>query len=112
MIPLIWAGSGILHWDRSKDSLPNVILTADSIMPVLSGGVTVMYSYPNYIALPPDELHNVWKALEPIDFELMYGGWYHVPPIRNAKPVILKSLQRIVQILTQSQSHAIFSETI
>ena len=105
-------GSAILHWDRSKDNLPNVILTADSIIPVLSGGVSVMYSYPNYIPLPPDEIHNVWKTVKSINFELMYGGWYQMPPVRNAKPTILKSLQQIVHVLTQSRSHAIFSETL
>jgi len=105
-------GSAVLHWDRSKEYLPSVILTADSIMPTIGGGVSVMYSYPNYIGLSPDEMYNVWNAVKDLDFEYIYGGWYTLPLIKNGKATILKSLQQITKVITKSTSHQIFKETI
>jgi len=105
-------GSSILHWDRSSDNLPSVILTADSIMPVPSGGINVMYSYPNLIGLSPDEMYGVWMAVKDLDFELIYGGWYFVPAIKNGKAAILKSLKQSIKIMTKSEEHSIFSEVI
>ena len=105
-------GSAILHWDRSRDNLPSVILTADSIMPVLNGTVSVMWSYPNFIGLGPDDMLSVWKKVKDVDFDWIYGGWYFVPVIKNGKSAILKSLQQITEIMTKSKSHAIFAETI
>ena len=105
-------GSAVLHWDRSRDNLPSVILTADSIMPLLNGMVSVMWSYPNFIGLGPDDMLSVWKKIKDVDFDWIYGGWYFVPVIKNGKPAILKSLQQITEIMTKSKSHPIFTETI
>jgi hypothetical protein len=101
-----------MYWNRSADNLGSVILTADSIMPLIGGGISIMWSYPNYIALSPDDMYGVWSAIKDLDFEYLYGGWYFVPVIANAKPMILKSLQQIIKITTQATSHAIFSEKI
>ena len=109
---VLTVGSAILHWDRSRDNLPSVILTADSIMPVMSGGVSVMYSYPNFIGLSPDEMHGVWKAVKDLEFDWIYGGWYFVPVIKNGKHAILTSLQRITNTITKSTSHPIFQEQL
>lgn len=109
---LIELGSSVLHWDRSKENLPSVILTADSIMSLIGGGISVMWSYPNFIGLPPDDMLEIWKAVKNLDFEWIYGGWYTTPVIKNGKPVILKSLQQITRIMTKSTSHEIFQEKI
>jgi hypothetical protein len=79
-------------------------------MPVLNGGVSVMYSYPNFIGLSPDEVYGVWKAVKDIDFDWIYGGWYFVPVIKNGKSIILKSLQQIIKIITKNEEHAMFRE--
>jgi len=105
-------GSAILHWDRSTDNLPSVILTADSIKPVPSGGISCMYSFPNQIGLSPDEMHGVWKAVKNLDFDEIYGGWYTDPVIKNGKHVILTSLQRITKIILQGSHHPLLSEII
>jgi hypothetical protein len=106
------SGSAIMHWDRSKDGLPSVILTADSIKPVPSGGISCMYSFPNLIGLSPDEMHRVWKAVKNLEFDEIYGGWYTDPVIRGGKAVILKSLQRITQIVLKGGSHPLLKETL
>ena len=105
-------GSSILHWNRSAYNAPSVILTADSIMPTPQGGVSVMYSYPNLIGLHPDQMYGVWKAVKNLDFEWIYGGWYMVPVIKSGKHAILKSLKQIIKIISNSESHAIFSESL
>jgi hypothetical protein len=81
-------------------------------MPLIGGGVSVMYSYPNYIGLSPDEMYGVWKAAKELDFDWMYGGWYQLPVIKQAKPTILKSLQQITQIITKANTHPIFAESM
>jgi hypothetical protein len=105
------AGSAILHWDRSQENLPSAILTADSIKPVPSGGISCMYSFPNQIALSPDEMHGVWKAVKNLDFDVIYGGWYTDPVIHNGKHIILTSLQRITKIILKGQQHPLLTET-
>jgi hypothetical protein len=106
------SGSSILHWNRYGDNKDGVILTADTIMPLIGGGISIMWSYPNYIALSPDEMYGVWSVVKDLEFDYLYGGWYFVPLIKNAKVVILKSLQQIIKKITQDTSHAIFSEEI
>jgi hypothetical protein len=89
-----------------------VILTADTIMPLIGGTVSVMWSYPNMIGLGPDDMLSVWRNIKDLDFEWMYGGWYTTPVLKNAKPVILKSLQQITRIMTKNTNHEIFAETL
>lgn len=81
-------------------------------MPVMSGGVSVMYSYPNMIGLAPDDMYAVWNAVKDLEFDWIYGGWYFVPVIKNGKYAILTSLQRIINLLTKSTFHPIFQETL
>ena len=82
-------------------------------MPTLSGGVSVMWSYPNYIGLGPDEMYGVWKAVKELDFDWIYGGWYYVPVIKDGKKTILNSLQQITKVMIKDDtSHTIFSETV
>ena len=112
LLDVLTSGSSILYWNRSADNLDSIILTADSIMSLIGGGISIMWSYPNYIALSPDEMYGVWNTIKDLDFKYLYGGWYFVPVIANAKATILKSLQQIIKIVTQDTSHAIFSEQI
>jgi hypothetical protein len=81
-------------------------------MPVPSGGISIMYSYPNLIGLSPDEMYGVWKAVKDLDFDLIYGGWYFVPVIKNGKEAILKSLKLRIRIMMKSEEHPIFSEVL
>jgi hypothetical protein len=104
-------GSAVLHWDRSRDNLPSAILTADSIKPVPSGGISCMYSFPNQIGLSPDEMHGVWKAVKDLNFDEIYGGWYTDPVIHNGKHIILTSLQQITKIILKGQQHPLLTET-
>jgi len=71
-----------------------------------------MYSYPNLIGLPPDEIYKVWKRVQKLDFEWIYGGWYSVAVIKTGKQSILHSLQQIIKVITNSTSHKIFAESI
>ena len=92
-------------------TLPSMILTSDTIMPLIGGTVSIVWSSPNYIGLGPDEMLTVWRTVKNIDFEWLYGGWYTVPVIKDAKPNILKSLPRITKIMTDKREHPIFLET-
>ncbi|KAH1290382.1 hypothetical protein KXX30_006098 [Aspergillus fumigatus] len=74
-------GSSVLWWKSAKK-----LLIADTIMIVPSGlyrvdrppgtvSYSFMWSYPNYIPLPPDDVHGIWKAIEDIDFEDTHGAF-------------------------------------
>ncbi|KAF4212317.1 hypothetical protein CNMCM5878_001420 [Aspergillus fumigatiaffinis] len=74
-------GSSVLWWKSARK-----LLIADTIMIVPSGLYRVdrpagtvsyafMWSYPNYIPLPPDDVHGIWKAIEDIDFEDTHGAF-------------------------------------
>ncbi|KAF2204202.1 hypothetical protein GQ43DRAFT_460967 [Delitschia confertaspora ATCC 74209] len=72
-------GSLVLHWDKK-------LFIADSLYTVPSAyyhkdrqpGTTsysFMWSIPNMIPLPPNKIHDIWKALKPFKFEATYGGF-------------------------------------
>ncbi|KAI5247243.1 metallo-beta-lactamase family protein [Aureobasidium subglaciale] len=107
-------GSMVLHWDGH-------LFIADTFVNVPSGfyrkdrpkGTTsfsFMWSIPNMIPLPPDIIHEMWKAVKPYDFTATHGlfpGW----DIRdeNVKQSVLESMK--IQVRNQGFStHALLDE--
>ncbi|KAI4730891.1 metallo-beta-lactamase family protein [Aureobasidium sp. EXF-10728] len=107
-------GSMVLHWD-------NHLFIADTFVNVPSGfyrkdrpqGTTsfsFMWSIPNMIPLPPDTIHNMWKAVKPYEFTATHGlfvGW----DIRDegVKKSVLKSMK--IQVRNQGfAEHALLDE--
>ncbi|MBA3258988.1 MAG: MBL fold metallo-hydrolase, partial [Gemmatimonadales bacterium] len=71
-----FAGSSVLHWAAGADGL-GALLTGDSIMVALDRRtVSFMYSYPNLIPLSASAVTRIVAALEPFEFERIYGGWF------------------------------------
>ena len=67
-----FAGGQVLHWPAG-----DALLSGD-IVQVLPGRrwVSFMYSYPMLIPLPAREVERIAAALEPWEFERIYGAWW------------------------------------
>ncbi|QMW24969.1 metallo-beta-lactamase family protein [Aspergillus flavus] len=108
-------GSSVLWW-RSL----GVLLVADSIGVVPSGiyhvgrlpgtvSFTFMWSYPNMIPLPPNEVHNIWRAVKDLDFDDIRGGFMGTEVNGNCKQRVLESAQIFVKSMGHF-NHAIREE--
>ncbi|GFF47440.1 uncharacterized protein YmaE [Aspergillus udagawae] len=108
-------GSSVLWWKSAKK-----LMIADTIMIVPSGHYRVnrppgtvsyafMWSYPNYIPLPPDDVHGIWKAIKDIDFEDTHGAFTAQDLRGNSKSRILESAKIIIRASGYPE-HPIFSE--
>ncbi|KDQ06584.1 hypothetical protein BOTBODRAFT_39495 [Botryobasidium botryosum FD-172 SS1] len=104
-------GSSVMHWDRSssKDnaagdaSAPHptsgVVLCSDTfgIAPDRRT-VTFLWSYPNMLPLPPQEVTKVWSALRPLQFEDAYSSWPGVQLNGEARKKVLDGARRFIQL--------------
>ena len=71
-----FAGSTVLHWADGADGL-GALFTGDTIMVNMDRRtLSFMYSYPNLIPLRPDAVERIVAAVEPFEFEQIYGGWF------------------------------------
>ena len=70
-----FAGSTALCWADGADGL-GALLTGDTIMVAQDRRtVSFMYSYPNLIPLDAAGVRRIVAAVEPFEFEQIYGGW-------------------------------------
>ncbi|PYH84110.1 putative metallo-beta-lactamase domain protein [Aspergillus uvarum CBS 121591] len=108
-------GSTVLWW-RSWRTL----LLADTIGTVPSGiyhvdrlpgtaSFTFLWSYPNMIPLPPDEVLKIWKAIEHTDFDSTYGAFVGMHTHGDSKKRILESAKIFVRAMGYLD-HAIHKE--
>jgi glyoxylase-like metal-dependent hydrolase (beta-lactamase superfamily II) len=99
-------GSCVLHWDKGADG-KGVIFTSDTIQPVEDRRwISFMYSYPNLIPLSAKKVRQILAAVEPFEFERIYGGrFYGVRGefiIReNAKQIVQRSAERYIKHLEE-----------
>lgn len=90
-----FAGGQVLHWEAGR-----ALLSGD-IVQVLPGGrwVSFMYSYPMLIPLPAREVERIAAALEPWDFDKIYGAWWDRVVVQDGKDVVRRSAERYVRAL-------------
>jgi hypothetical protein len=53
-----------------------------------------MYSYPNIIPLPERAVQRIAAALEPYDYDAIYGAWWDRLVRRDAKAIVRRSAER------------------
>ena len=88
-------GAQVLHWNRGA------LLTGD-VVATRPGGkwVSFMYSYPMLIPLPALAVERIAAALEPWEFDRIYGGWWDSAVRTDAKNVVRRSAERYVRAVT------------
>ncbi len=94
-----FAGSTVLHWADGADGL-GALLSSDTIM-VSQDRHTVgfMYSYPNTIPLNPAAVQRILAAVEPFEFEQVYGGWFGKNVLENGKQAVRYSVRRYLHAI-------------
>jgi hypothetical protein len=92
-------GSAVAHWAAGADGR-GVLLSGDTIF-VTPGEdrVTFVWSAPNRLPLSEPAVRGVVAAVEPYQFDRIYGGWW-APVLRSgARDVVRRSARRYIEHL-------------
>ena len=89
-------GSAVLHWAGGADGR-GALCVGDSITVVPDRRyVSFMYSYPNLIPLPEATVRQIVAAVEPYQFDRIYGGWWERNVLTGAKAAVRASMERYI----------------
>ncbi|MGH3049930.1 MAG: MBL fold metallo-hydrolase, partial [Gaiellaceae bacterium] len=89
-------GGQVLHWAERR-----ALLTGDIVQVIPDRRyVGFMYSYPNLIPLPPAKVQAIAGALEPYEFDAIYGAWWGRVIPRDGSAIVGRSAQRYLQALS------------
>ena len=90
-------GSAVLHWAAGAGG-KGALFVGDSITVVPDRRyVSFMYSYPNLIPLPEATVRQVVAAVEPYQFDRIYGGWWDRNVLTGAKEAVRLSMERYIR---------------
>lgn len=62
--------------------------------------VSFMYSYPNMIPLNTAAVERILQAVEPFDFDRIYGGWWDYLVASDAKAAVKRSAERYIKAIS------------
>lgn len=92
-------GSTVLHWRDGADGR-GILFTGDTIMALPTPDwVSFMYSYPNYIPLAAGAVRQIVAAVQPFQFDVLYGAFGHFVP-RDAAAIVQRSADRYIAAIT------------
>jgi hypothetical protein len=93
-------GGTVLHWAGGAGG-KGALLSGD-ILQVGQDRKTVsfMRSYPNYIPVSPGTVRQIVAALEPYQFEQIYGGWFGQNIMKDAKQAFQHSAERYLAAIS------------
>lgn len=93
-------GGTVLHWAGGAQG-KGALLTGDVIQVGQDRKtVSFMYSYPNYIPVNRQTVRAIVDAVEPFDFDQIYGAWFGQNILRNAKQALRFSADRYLAAIT------------
>ena len=58
-----------------------------------------MYSYPNYIPLPAPAIEGIVRAVEPFEYDRVYGAFWDMVIDRNGKAAVKLSAERYLRAI-------------
>lgn len=91
-----FAGGTVLHWEQGGHGR-GALLSADIIMVIPDRKyVSFMRSYPNLVPLSAPAVERVGAALEPFEFETIYGPFFDRVIAQDGKQVVKRSVERYV----------------
>ena len=92
-------GSSVLHWQGGASGKGS-LHTGDSVYVVADKRyVSFMYSYPNLIPLPAAAIQRIVAALDPFQFDRIYGAWWDAVVPESAKMALEVSAQRYMDAI-------------
>ena len=93
-------GSAVLHWAGGADGR-GALMVGDSITVVPDRRfVSFMTSYPNLIPLSAPEVRAIVDAVEPYEFDRIYGGWWRRNVASGGKQAVRASAERYIAHIT------------
>jgi glyoxylase-like metal-dependent hydrolase (beta-lactamase superfamily II) len=94
-------GSAVLHWTEGAEGR-GALLTGDTMQVAQDRRyVSFMYSYPNMIPLNAKAVEHIIEAVEPYDFDRIYGGWWDSIVKNDAKAAAKRSAERYIQAIRE-----------
>jgi len=92
-------GGTLLHWPGGAGG--KGALCSGDIIAVAQDRrwVSFMYSFPNYIPLPAKTVDRIVGAVEPYEFDRIYGAWWERNVSEDAKGAVRRSAERYKRAL-------------
>ena len=92
-------GGTVFHWAGGAEGR-GALLTGDIIQVVADRKhVSFMYSYPNYIPLPASAVEKIVQAVEPFQYDRIYGAFWEMVIDRGGKAVVKESAERYLKAI-------------
>jgi hypothetical protein len=96
-----FAGGAVLHWPAGAEGR-GALLSGDILQVVQDRRwVSFMRSYPNLIPLPASKVEAMTAALEPFEFDRLYGAWFGKVIDADAHDAVRRSAERYVRAVTE-----------
>jgi glyoxylase-like metal-dependent hydrolase (beta-lactamase superfamily II) len=93
-------GATVLHWAGGAGG-KGALLTGDTIhVGEDRKSLSFMYSYPNYIPLNTRTVTRLLAAVEPFEFDAIYGAWFGRNVATGAKHALRRSAMRYIEAIT------------
>ena len=94
-------GGTVLHWAGGAGG-KGALLSGDIIQVVADRKhVSFMYSYPNYIPLAASTVERIVKAVEPFQYDRVYGAFWDMVIEQDGKAVVKRSAERYLRAIGQ-----------
>jgi glyoxylase-like metal-dependent hydrolase (beta-lactamase superfamily II) len=92
-----FAGGTVLHWADGAGGR-GALCSGDIFTVVLDRRwVSFMYSYPNLIPEAPETIERALRLVEPLSFEVIYGGWWGRVVGAEGKAALRRSAARYLE---------------
>jgi hypothetical protein len=92
-------GGTVLHWAGGAGGR-GALLSGDIIQVVPNRKhVSFMYSYPNYIPLAVSAIEQIVKAVEPFQYERVYGAFWDMVIEQDGRAVVKRSAERYLRAI-------------
>jgi len=93
-------GGTVLHWAGAASGR-GALLIGDIIQVVADRKhVSFMYSYPNYIPLPASAIERIVRAVEPFEYDRVYGAFWDMVIEADGKAVVKRSAERYLRAIS------------
>jgi glyoxylase-like metal-dependent hydrolase (beta-lactamase superfamily II) len=93
-------GGTVLHWTTGAAG-KGALLVGDIAMVTMDRArVSFMYSYPNYIPLGPAAVRHIATAIEPLEFDRVYGAWWERNIMSDGRAAFDRSVLRYLAAVT------------
>jgi len=92
-------GGTVLHWAGGVSGKGS-LLSGDIIQVVPDRKhVSFMYSYPSYIPLSASAIERIVNAVEPFEYDRVYGAFWDTVIVSEGKAVVRKSAERYLRAI-------------